>query len=214
MAFTVPAIYLRLSAPLRLLDAMQPSAYGIYLLHYIFIIWLQYVVYDRSVPRRQICDRVRRHALLELGPHRVAAENSLRGADDLSRHARQNGPSPLHDVRLYEGAFLSLGRRCLSSYRTVRACSMLACAGVCLPERIIKIVVPFAPGGGTDVVARTLAQEMAKDLGATVIIENKPGAGTIIGTQAVASQRARRLHAADGHVRQRGQSEPVRKTAL
>jgi len=55
------------------------------------------------------------------------------------------------------------------------------------PERIVKIVVPFAPGGGTDSVARTLAQEMAKDLGQSVIIENKPGAGTIIGTQAVAT---------------------------
>src|SRR5438477_2284523 len=55
------------------------------------------------------------------------------------------------------------------------------------PERIIKIVVPFAPGGGTDVIARTLAQEMARDLGQSVIIENKPGAGTIIGTQAVAT---------------------------
>jgi tripartite-type tricarboxylate transporter receptor subunit TctC len=50
------------------------------------------------------------------------------------------------------------------------------------PDRIVRIVVPFAPGGGTDVIARTLAQEMAKDLGATIIIENKPGAGTIIGT--------------------------------
>src|SRR3981189_650774 len=55
------------------------------------------------------------------------------------------------------------------------------------PDRIVRIVVPFAPGGGTDVVARTLAQEMAKDLGASIIIENKPGAGTIIGTQAVAT---------------------------
>jgi hypothetical protein len=45
------------------------------------------------------------------------------------------------------------------------------------PDRLVKIVVPFAPGGGTDVIARTLAQEMAKDLGATVIIENKPGRG-------------------------------------
>ena len=54
------------------------------------------------------------------------------------------------------------------------------------PDHIIKIVVPFAPGGGTDVVARTLAQEMQKDLGATIIIENKPGAGTIIGTSSVA----------------------------
>src|SRR6202166_5208598 len=55
------------------------------------------------------------------------------------------------------------------------------------PDRLIRIVVPFAPGGGTDVVARTLAQEMARDLGATIVIENKPGAGTIIGTQAVAT---------------------------
>jgi tripartite-type tricarboxylate transporter receptor subunit TctC len=55
------------------------------------------------------------------------------------------------------------------------------------PDRIIRIVVPFAPGGGTDVVARTLGQEMAKDLGVSIVIENKPGAGTIIGTQAVAT---------------------------
>jgi tripartite-type tricarboxylate transporter receptor subunit TctC len=55
------------------------------------------------------------------------------------------------------------------------------------PERLVKIVVPFAPGGGTDVVARALAQEMSKDLGVSVIIENKPGAGTIIGTQSVAT---------------------------
>ncbi len=58
------------------------------------------------------------------------------------------------------------------------------------PERTVRIVVPFAPGGGTDVVARTLADSMAKDLGVSVIIENKPGAGTIIGTQAVAASRA------------------------
>jgi tripartite-type tricarboxylate transporter receptor subunit TctC len=59
-------------------------------------------------------------------------------------------------------------------------------------DRTTKIVVPFAPGGGTDIIARTLAQEMGKDLG-TVIVENKPGAGTIIGTQAVATS------APDGH---------------
>src|ERR1700681_4135551 len=55
------------------------------------------------------------------------------------------------------------------------------------PDRVVRIVVPFAPGGSTDVIARTLAQEMAKDLGATIVIENKPGAGTIIGTQSVAT---------------------------
>jgi peptidoglycan/LPS O-acetylase OafA/YrhL len=51
MAFTVPAILLRfVRSSWKLLDAMQPSAYGIYLVHYIFIIWLQYVVYDHSWP--------------------------------------------------------------------------------------------------------------------------------------------------------------------
>jgi tripartite-type tricarboxylate transporter receptor subunit TctC len=60
-------------------------------------------------------------------------------------------------------------------------------AAAAYPDRIIKIVVPFAPGGGTDVIARTLAQEMSRDLGVSIVIENKPGAGTIIGTQAVAA---------------------------
>ncbi|MES2194663.1 MAG: tripartite tricarboxylate transporter substrate binding protein [Pseudomonadota bacterium] len=55
------------------------------------------------------------------------------------------------------------------------------------PDRVVRIVVPFAPGGGTDVIARALAQEMAKDLGGSIIIENRPGAGTIIGTQSVAT---------------------------
>jgi surface polysaccharide O-acyltransferase-like enzyme len=51
MAFTIPATSLRLArSSLSLLDAMRPSAYGIYLLHYIFIIWLQYVVYDPAFP--------------------------------------------------------------------------------------------------------------------------------------------------------------------
>jgi surface polysaccharide O-acyltransferase-like enzyme len=51
MAFTVPAIFLRFAGSTwKLLDAMQPSAYGIYLVHYIFIIWLQYAVYDHSWP--------------------------------------------------------------------------------------------------------------------------------------------------------------------
>lgn len=56
-----------------------------------------------------------------------------------------------------------------------------------------RIVVPFAPGGGTDIIARTLAQEMQKELGGTVIVENKPGAGTIIGTEYVAKAEP------DGH---------------
>jgi surface polysaccharide O-acyltransferase-like enzyme len=51
MAFTVPAVFLHFSkSGWGLLDALRPSAYGIYLVHYIFIIWLQYAVYDYSFP--------------------------------------------------------------------------------------------------------------------------------------------------------------------
>jgi hypothetical protein len=51
MTFTVPAVFLRFDrSSFWLLDAMQPSAYGIYLLHFIPLIWLQYLVYDPAFP--------------------------------------------------------------------------------------------------------------------------------------------------------------------
>jgi peptidoglycan/LPS O-acetylase OafA/YrhL len=51
MTFTLPAISLRFAgSSLRWLDALRPSAYGVYLLHYIFIIWLQYAVFDQTWP--------------------------------------------------------------------------------------------------------------------------------------------------------------------
>jgi hypothetical protein len=51
MTFAVPAVFLRLGrSSFALLDAMQPSAYGIYLLHFIPLIWLQYLVYDPAFP--------------------------------------------------------------------------------------------------------------------------------------------------------------------
>ena len=54
------------------------------------------------------------------------------------------------------------------------------------PTRQVRIVVPFAPGGGTDVAARVLAQKLTERVGQTFIVDNRPGASGIIGTEIVA----------------------------
>jgi tripartite-type tricarboxylate transporter receptor subunit TctC len=54
------------------------------------------------------------------------------------------------------------------------------------PERAIKLVVPFPPGGGTDLVARAMSHSLSEHLGQPIVIDNKPGASAVIGTEAVA----------------------------
>ncbi len=57
------------------------------------------------------------------------------------------------------------------------------------PEKPVKIVVPFAAGGGNDIIARALSEGMSKKLGQQVIVENKPGAGTVIGADYIAKSK-------------------------
>jgi len=54
------------------------------------------------------------------------------------------------------------------------------------PERTVRLIVPFAPSGGTDIMARALAQRMAESTGRQFVVENRPGGNAIIGTEAVA----------------------------
>jgi len=54
------------------------------------------------------------------------------------------------------------------------------------PDKPIKIIVPFAPGGSTDILARVIGQKMTESWGQTVVVETRPGAATVIGTQAAA----------------------------
>jgi tripartite-type tricarboxylate transporter receptor subunit TctC len=61
------------------------------------------------------------------------------------------------------------------------------------PSKPIRIVIPFAVGGGSDTLTRLLQPKLRDELGQVIIIDNRPGAGTIIGTEVVARS------APDGH---------------
>jgi len=69
---------------------------------------------------------------------------------------------------------------------TFLALTTLAAHAQDYPARPIRIIVPFAPGGSADVFGRVIAQRLQETLGQNVIVDNRPGAGSVIGTDAVA----------------------------
>src|SRR5262245_43044142 len=58
------------------------------------------------------------------------------------------------------------------------------------PSRTIKMIVPYPAGGTTDLLGRMVADQLKSGLGATVVVENKPGAGTTLGAEQVARSEA------------------------
>jgi len=69
----------------------------------------------------------------------------------------------------------------------------LASAAQAYPTRPVRLMVPFPPGGATDIIGRLVAAKMQEVWGQPVVVENKPGAGTVVGTDYVAKS------APDGH---------------
>src|SRR6478752_6465590 len=74
------------------------------------------------------------------------------------------------------------------------ACFLVGEASAQYPNRPIRLIVPAAPGGGTDITARSFVPALSDNLGQPVIIENHGGAGGVIGTNVVAKS------APDGYV--------------
>jgi tripartite-type tricarboxylate transporter receptor subunit TctC len=68
----------------------------------------------------------------------------------------------------------------------VLATPLVRAWGATFPSKQIRIVVPFAPGGLTDAYARLFGEQLTQQLGASVLVENKTGAGAVIGIDAVA----------------------------
>jgi tripartite-type tricarboxylate transporter receptor subunit TctC len=93
-------------------------------------------------------------------------------------------------------------RRTLLAALVLPAVTRVA-AGADYPVKPIKLVVPYAPGGGADGVARIVAKKASETLGQPIVIENKGGAGAILGTDAVAKAEP------DGYMLLLGQSGPI-----
>lgn len=80
-------------------------------------------------------------------------------------------------------------RRILSAFAATAALAALFCSSpvwAAYPEQPIKIIVPFPAGGSTDLVTRAVAIDLSAALGQQVVVENRAGAGSLIGTQVVA----------------------------
>src|SRR5690242_13921916 len=81
---------------------------------------------------------------------------------------------------------LWLGRFLAATAVTLALGIVPACAQATYPERPVKIIVPIGPGGSYDLVGRHLADALSKRTGQAFFVENKPGAGTVVGTQVAA----------------------------
>jgi tripartite-type tricarboxylate transporter receptor subunit TctC len=108
----------------------------------------------------------------------------------------------IRHLRINEGAEVNLSpangmvgtARTCASWHIVAAIAVCAAAGAAraqaYPAKPVRMVVPFAPGGGTDVIARRLAADMTDSLKRQVVVDNRAGANGIIGTELVARSPA------------------------
>src|SRR5258708_35090413 len=78
------------------------------------------------------------------------------------------------------------------------------CAQAQYPAKAVRVIVPFTPGSATDILGRVVGDQLTKSLGQPFVVDNKPGAGGIIGTQAAKNE------APDGYTQVIAVSGPFR----
>jgi tripartite-type tricarboxylate transporter receptor subunit TctC len=84
-----------------------------------------------------------------------------------------------------------MNRHSFSRHAAIAASSLLACAAgahaaSAYPDRPVRMIVPFTPGGGTDLVARMIAQKLGENLGQPVVVDNRPAVDGVVGTEIAA----------------------------
>jgi tripartite-type tricarboxylate transporter receptor subunit TctC len=112
-------------------------------------------------------------------------------------------------------------KRIALTVAALAACTAVLAQGT-FPDKAVRIVVPFTPGGNADIVARVVAQGMSEELKQSVVVENKPGANAAIGAESVARSEANgytvffgvaESHALNPHLRKTLPYDPLKDFA-
>ena len=117
---------------------------------------------------------------------RLAGKHRRETLREWSTHYSAGRPRQMFDPSI---AGPAAAARTICARMTMLACAALPASvawGQAFPVKSIRLIVPFAAGGSTDVIARVVGQKMAEGFGQQIVIDNRPGAASSLGTELAA----------------------------